>query len=497
MSSRQQKAYGEEGQKLLCNSKIAIVGLENAGMETLKTAAMLGIGTIYLIDKSKKDAIFLDKKINAAERKAKQLEKIINDIGFKCGDLGKTVNIVAYEKKFIKNSMLIEKLMPDAIFDFTNNPSSQKQAVLYGIQFAKKKKIEIYIGCCNNKETELKPYFPNPEDNADYIMKNIKIPGLSENQDLALSHLLSGIAIEYFRKNLFIKNKDKLGKIAISESKHKIIEDHLFYSLATRNAREKTDLKINMQEDFAGKKFLLCGCGAIANPLADMLVKYKAGRIDCIDYDIIADHNIERQPLYYDKIGMLKAQVLCDKLKSIADQMGNSIKATPLIGKIGEEGEYDHSWFNNNANVYDIIFGCFDDAIPRDVMNKFCKEMKFNYIDGGSETRKATVVTYIPGKTSCLNCNLGINSFAQQRKEEERKNEEYMRLNISCVNPEITPNVNMSNRIAAALMMGEARTVISPDSSEPFKGRIFYTNSGYVFGAKDNKGCSFCQKDHD
>ena len=499
MTSRQQKAYGQEGQEMISNSKIAIVGLENAGIETLKTAAMLGIGTIYLIDKTECDAIFLDKKISASEKKAKQLEKIVNEIGFKCGDLGKKVKVIAHEKKFINNFMLIEKLMPDAIFDFTNNLSSQKQAVLYGIQLAKKKEIEIFLGSCGKTEFELSLYLPKHNDDADNILNEKKIGKFNEKyQDLTLSHMLSSIAIEYFRKKLFIKNKEKLGKDAIDESKYNILDNYLFYSLATRNKREKNDLNINMHQDFAGKSFLLCGCGAIANPLADMLVKYGARRIDCLDYDTIADHNIERQPVYYDKIGMLKAQALCEKLKIIARHISHTVEANPLIGKVGEDKEeYNPAWFNNNAKAYDIIFGCFDSPIPRDVLNRICKEVKFNYIDGGSDVRAATVVSYIPGKTACLDCTLGIQSNAAQKRDEERRNEEIMRENRGCTNPEITPNVNMSNRTAAAIMMGEARTILSTDSSEPFKGIISYTNSGYVFSAKATSGCSFCQKDHD
>ena len=506
MASRQEAKWGKEGQELICNSTIAIVGLENAGLETLKTAAMLGIGNIYLIDKSKQDDVFLDKKIDGKKRKAKQLEKIVNAIGFQSGDRERKVKVIAHEKKFIGNYAFIENLkpLPDAIFDFTNKVSSQKQAVSYGIHFANKKTIEIFLGCCDNNDLQITHYVPKAGDNVDSVINDVKITNYgSKEQDIVLSHILSGLAIEFFRKELFLKNPDKLAN-ARDINNEKYVEysgrfnDWLFYSLESRNKKEKTVRNIDMKKDFIEKSFLLCGCGAIGNPLAEMLAKLGAGRIDCLDYDDIAQHNIERQPLYYDRIGDLKAVVLSEKIKAIAELYGRTTESVPLVGKASnEKGEYNKDWFDKYAKNYDVIFGCFDRNIPREILNDFCKDVKFNYVDGGSETHGADIVAYQPGKTACLKCSKSVHKYAAPEKEAEKEMQERMDQNLGCLSSEITPNVNMSNRIAAALMLSEARRIISADSAMPWKGCLSYNSWGDAFGTKSEKpGCSFCQDDN-
>ena len=50
MTSEQINLWGIEGQNLIRCAQIAIAGLDNAGLEILKSAIMLGIGEIYLAD---------------------------------------------------------------------------------------------------------------------------------------------------------------------------------------------------------------------------------------------------------------------------------------------------------------------------------------------------------------------------------------------------------------------------------------------------------------
>lgn len=483
MSSRQEAQWGRVGQELILNSKILVTGLGPAGIETVKTAAMLGVGTIYLMDNETREGFFLDHKIDDSRNTAKQLENIVNELKFESGDTGRSVKVIAFEEDFINNTGLIEDIKPDAIFDFTNNPSSQSQALEYGIKLAETKPVEVFIGSCDNDFLVLNQYTPQEDDDIEIAEDNhITYDHAGKEQDLALSHLLSGMAIESFRKKLFLKNKELL-KNAINYKGEQYIEvdvdfnPSLFYSVASRDSRD-TGQPLDLTGIIAGKKFLLCGAGAIGNPMADLLVRYGAGRVDCIDFDRIEMHNIERQPFYCGRVGEYKADVLSEKIKNIAEKIGHKTESNSFLSKIGEKSILDYEgmeyfqedWFRKNE--YDAVFGCFDGSIPRATMNNYASTLKFNYIDGGSYPEGCDVTVFVPGKTACLNCTIRIHKLAAAQKKGIQS-----RAQNSCANPEITPNVCMSNRIAAGLMLIEAVRTLSTDY-DPWSGTIEYNNQG-------------------
>ncbi|MBW2986355.1 hypothetical protein KY333_03215, partial [Candidatus Woesearchaeota archaeon] len=324
MTSRNQAIWGETGQKLINDAKILITGLSITGIEAIKTAAMLGIGTIYLVGDEQGSGFFLEQAMNPAKKQGKQLEKIVNDLRFKSGDLNTTVNVEAVEESYLNNDRLIKQLNPDAIFDFTQDLSSQLQSIEYGIQLSAEKPVEVFLGGCNAQDFTLTHYSPSENDDAEDIADEKEIDRYEgKDQDVTTSHILSSIAIEFFRKRLFNRHKE-----IISASQKDIKKPHkergpfrdtLKYSIkhpqASQNIKQQHTncLRTSMtQEDFSigchdaaenlittlnlddlpnintsleGKTFLVCGCGAIGNPVADMLVRKGAAKIDFMDFD--------------------------------------------------------------------------------------------------------------------------------------------------------------------------------------------------------------------
>jgi len=482
-TSRQEARWGRAGQELILDSKILITGLGPAGIEALKTAAMLGVGTIYLVDNKSSEGFFLDQQLNSTEKRVKQLEKIVNNLEFQSGGTGKNVNVVAFEEDFINNSALIENLAPDAIFDFSNDPSSQSQSLEYGITLAETKPVEVFLGGCDANNMILNQYTPQEDDDLedaedDHILFTFE----GKEQDISLSHIISSLAIESFRKELFLKNKEKLkdaknyrGDLYEEPDSH--FDSRLFYSTAAREDPDHADKTLDVRKAIAGKKFLVCGNGAIGNPVIDMLARYGAAQIDLIDYDTIEAHNIERQPFFCKRVGDYKAEVMSEKVKDIAKKTGRSIESTALVGKIGEQHPedpadipyYTEEWFAENR--YDMIFGCFDGPIPRDNMHKYTTKLGLKYVDGGSDPIGCDVTVYVPGKTACINCTIDVETFANTARAELRA----LRAESCVANPEITPNVCMSNRIAAALMVIETARDLSGEY-EPLDGKIEYLN---------------------
>ena len=522
MTSRQEALWGRAGQELIYNSKILITGLTNAGVEAIKTAAMLGVGKIYLIDESKNKGFFLDNQLNENENTAVQLENIVNGLKFESGDTLETVKVEAFAEEFFNNEKLIENLKPDAIFDFTGDLSSQTQAIEYGISLAQEQAVDVFLGDCDGFAFTLNHYSANSEDVAEDIAIEKEIEDFEdEEQGVIMSHMLGSIAIEHFRKNLFIRNNDLLANA--QEAKEQEDErnsyqeagefkDSISYSTlkhpsayaAKKKFKNSPQAKTELSEfdlNLSGKKFLVCGCGAIGNPVADMLVRSGASRIDLIDYDHIESHNIERQPFYCGRIDELKAEVLCEKIKKIAEQQGTPIECNALVGKVCDEikeekekQSFDKEWFKSQD--YDIVFGCFDGPIARETLNEYAAEIGFKYIDGGSQIRMAKVTAFIPGKTSCLDCTMRVKFEA----DAARLNEEHRRIHSCTGNAEIVPSVNTSNRIAAALMVAEASKILNSNDYEFFSGFIEYNatsrSTDTICTKRPERTCDLCKNDN-
>ena len=78
MESRHKALWGEQGQNLIENASIVIYGLDNAGLELLKSAAMLNIGDIYLVDSDQDlaESFFLDRRLKSGKARSEQLQEL-------------------------------------------------------------------------------------------------------------------------------------------------------------------------------------------------------------------------------------------------------------------------------------------------------------------------------------------------------------------------------------------------------------------------------------
>lgn len=537
MTSRNQALYGKVGQELLYESKILINGLKNAGIETIKTAAMLGIGKIYIIDDERSQDIFIDQPIISEKSKAKQIEAIVNELKFRCGNTREFVHVEAFENSYFNNTELIQKINPDAIFDFTNDLSAQYQSIKYGIILSKNKQIDLFLGGCDNQDLQLVHYSANKHDDPKDIADEKEIDRYNDKkQGIITSHILSSMAIEFFKQVLFKRNKELFLKTPREDRKEPYkergnFETSIAYSIKYPDLVHKIKFNKNNvnniildKDEFTieeldcfgnsvnefhlddlndqntsleGKTALVCGCGAIGNPLADMLVKKGAKKIDFIDYDRIESHNVERQPFYCKKDGEFKAEVLSEKIKSIASQMGRKIDSAALVGKVCEkidnkfeQNAFNKEWFDKNR--YDVVFGCFDSAIARETLNEYAAKLNFMYVDSGSLPNAGNAVTFIPGKTACLDCTVNVKMEADM----ERSNPA-LAAEQTCGNIENIPGtVNMSNRIAAALAVSEAGKYLNSSNKEPVSGKVMYFNKENGFEIVITKpNCDLCKND--
>lgn len=508
---RQKRLWGEEGQSLIENSKIVICGSGNIAKETLKNAAILGIRNIYLISDSESYGFdnFLDQKI-----KNGYFATEISDIVTKT--LNHSANIQGIESK-TQEAILNELGRIDAIIDTTNDPLSQKINYSYSLD----KGISYFSGASDDYRGQITQYIPTHEHDMRYFEKIIH-EFKDARQGVAISNLIGANLIEQFRNDLFYKNRELFKKVIISRRdgslKTHTGEYTTYYNLLLkRDKRLKNDFKYslfyedpdqfnllkNVNKDqlnkiLKSKKALILGCGSIGNYASNILAELKLANIDVVDIDRFDKTNLNRQPLGYESVDLLKSRVISERINKIT----NKKTSEGIVGIVGEKyipelikksrlsensiQLVNSNWVRNRGIKYDVIFGCFDNREARLAANKIAVENGIMYIDGGSgggddgiiQTQSRTDI-YIPGITNCLACksadNTERNRLRNLEKDELRKKrirenyEAYTNVVSigdvrSCNQEWIDGSVNMSNQIAGSMMiLSYLGSIIAPE----------------------------------
>ena len=232
------------------------------------------------------------------------------------------------------------------------------------------------------------------------------------------------------------------------------------------------------------KKVLIAGAGAIGNFAALQLTLLGLKNIDIVDMDRIELTNANRQILICDRASKenqrKKAEVLSEKIKRI----NSEVNSRGIYGIIAEEASDALSGFLKFflkekkvdkqfiiSNNYNAIIGCLDNPQARAVLNKWAVELKIPYIDSGTDAFNASIKSYIPGETGCLNCQMNIDRIAEDWVNKNRHRE-------SCELNTKEPSVVTSNLIAGAIMAGEAYAILSNEKIFPAaKNNISYSSN--------------------
>ena len=265
---------------------------------------------------------------------------------------------------------------------------------------------------------------------------------LEENfiQGSITSGINAGMIVDEFRKSLFKLNKNDNS-----------LEKKVYYNIDS-SLRFSLDSDIN--KNFQGVmdlKTLVVGAGAIGNYVALNLALAGIKNIDVLDFDDIEDTNLNRQILFYDKMGEKKASVLSERIKEI-----NKLKSRAFNYKIDGNSE---KFFEKNK--YDFMFGCLDNFRARYYLSEFAKKFKIPLIDGGTNDLSGNLAIYCPNKTPCIKCKKNL-TYGDEIKR-------------SCGNA--LPGVVIPNIITGSMMVGEAINIK--------RGSILNLRIGYDSFSKD------------
>lgn len=199
------------------------------------------------------------------------------------------------------------------------------------------------------------------------------------------------------------------------------------------------------------KNICVVGAGALGNFVGLGLAYSGFARVTFLDPDVVEVANLNRQILFFDAVGLSKAEILSKRLNSI----------------FGIETESRARSFKEDTDIlhYDAIFDCVDTFETRILLSERCNSQEKVLVSGGSNVDSGQVVVYDPEKVQPTPAELlGLYAIVTRRNMET-----YRRAREACTyRPD--PSVIMTNQIVAGFMVDSYRRLL--DGQEP--QNVFY-----------------------
>lgn len=412
-------------QEKLTRGIVTIIGSDALARYVALPLAALGVGTIRIIDSSEgeeKDRL-LDIPLRGDSR-AKTLEDALRRINPEIEVMGINSDLTARAAQYFLEGS-------DVVVDATNDITSKSHALEYHLRTG------TPLFSASSDTTKGKIVMANGDPQPIILMPMFR--GAEQGDLVSLE--LGGVLAEEVKKVLMQQGSP----LAIIYN-YNLESNERFGFASDRELRETADA-------FRGKKILMVGAGALGCFLGPATItSMSPGRIDIMDYDTIEDHNLNRQVCFYDAVGRLKAERLAQTLEAMS-RGETEIRA--LVEKFTEEFQPDVE--------YDLIFDAVDSFFTKAILHNYAKEHGIPIISGGTDYRASTVMVYKPGETSCFDCQINLTELAVKAEIIRR---------TSCLQAP-DPSVIMTNQVAGALMVAEARSVLRPDLyGRPVNGPI-------------------------
>ncbi len=482
-------------QEILTDARITILGTNLLSQNILLSLSALGIGTleiyenqrVYTTEKHKKSLLTLTGK--KGESYALCIEKMLQKINPSTFVKGMNIDLSEYTIPLIGT--------PTLLIDATNNEDLKRISLQYAIQ----KNIHYistsaddYSGIINiyTKDTLKKENIQKKEEKK---KKNDFHPYFNQLPNGIIGGILGGMIIEEVRKILLPleKTEEPIKKIMYScITDERFISSKKLDELLEKREKEKdanrdivSDSEIDQEPNSSiyekkglqNKKALIIGAGALGNFVALGLTYTHINSIDIMDYDTVETTNLNRQILFYDAVGKNKASALCEKIKEI----NNSIKVKDFCERLDEKSNY----FNENNP--DIIFDCVDSFAVRAYINYFAVKHKIPLVSGGTNSKSGQIITYIPNKTSCLDCKIHV--------------EKALAEHLQAASCKFAPDssVIMTNQIIGSMMVSEGINIFFEQNplAKIFKYDSTAETRGGLIGSSSSCSCTKSENPHD
>ncbi|HOM15770.1 MAG TPA: ThiF family adenylyltransferase, partial [Thermoguttaceae bacterium] len=153
------------------------------------------------------------------------------------------------------------------------------------------------------------------------------------------------------------------------------------------------------QRRLVASRVLICGCGALGNMLAQLLVRAGVGKVRIVDRDFVDLTNIHRQLLFDEQDaaqGLPKAIAAAEKLRRINSQS----LIEPIVADINPVSILDF------CEGVDCIVDGTDNFETRFLINEAAVRLGIPWVYGGCLGAEGQTMAILPGKTGCLRCLL-------------------------------------------------------------------------------------------
>ncbi len=375
------------------SAKITVVGGGNIANYLCLYMAGLGIKNLKIVDwekGNKEEFMTNDQSKNRAEQLEEKLVRINKEMKIKT-------------RQHLNEDAIGR---PDVLVEVSNICEIRKMCFEYAV----KQSIPFITSASDENNASISPL--NLMNHKNYEEKK---------QGTYTSGIIAAITLDEIRKIIMpLKDDNRIrGQIDFSISKPKRFNSGIDHN----GAKEK----------LPALRTLVVGAGGIGTYVALNLALMGVQEIDIMDGDRIENHNLNRQVLYYNKIGENKAKILAERLREFSK---SKISALPYYFK-------DPSQITKN---YDIIYSCLDNWEARFKLSNYAIKKHTRLINGAVTTFNAKAEF-----STCLECKYDSRQLLEEEQNQKRS---------GCNN--LNSNVVMQNALIGALMASEAKAIALP-----------------------------------
>ncbi len=428
-------------QELLSDAKVALIGRDALANDCAVTLAALGFGQIEIYGHGiAQERDFTQGYVHSPGRvRAKSIAEFAQKIN-------PDVEVRAHNIDVAKGRNVTLIGDPDVIIEATNNPISKLNVLEYAADFD----IPVVSLVASEKVSAGAVY---TLDSSMEIFQNALFHDFfGEPQGVIPSQFIAGFGV------------DEARKLVMPLEREEELEDIIVYNLESAS---RFDWKRNSpltSTDISDLTVLQIGAGASGNFTAKGFVVAGVGELIIVDYDVVEDHNLNRQVFFHNSVGHKKSEALRRELLRIKPEAN----ITAIDAKVDLDSDYLFEGI-------DLVVDCVDNHATRALLNYLVNEYGVPYLSVGTSTSGGQVSTVFPGRTACLDCQTGIDDMALASYNP-----------ASCIYAPDASVINTNKTMGSALV-GEA--IRLANGKDPLKGIIKYsTREDLRFGVFSMQG---------
>lgn len=144
-------------------------------------------------------------------------------------------------------------------------------------------------------------------------------------------------------------------------------------------------------------RVLVCGCGALGNLLASILVRAGVGLVRIVDRDFVETDNLHRQMLFDEQ--------------DAAEQLPKAVAAAQKLRKANSEvqveavvADVNYTNIERLCEGIDLIVDGCDNFETRFLVNDLAVARGIPWVYGGCLGAEGQTMTILPGQSACLRC---------------------------------------------------------------------------------------------